>query len=116
MGSAIRAIASLFEQVWILVAPSGWEVPQSSGQVKVIPEQAVGEGRIDICIQYFGPVKQIIGIEVKTAEDSIEPGQLQRYWSGFKAEFQDFAIQLAYLTPFKQGKGRDLGGLTPQRC
>ena len=32
---------SLFDQIWALVAPSDWESPESSAQVRVITEQGV---------------------------------------------------------------------------
>ena len=93
---------SLFNQVWKLVTPPEWEIPKSSDQVKVIPEQRLEEGRIDICIQSFLPQHRVIGMEIKTVEESVESGQLERYRAGLKTQFQDFAIQVAYITPFNR--------------
>lgn len=101
---------SLFDQVWTLVAPPDWKIPESSDQVRVIPEQVVEGGRIDVCIQSLRPPPLIVGIEIKTAEESIEPGQLERYHVGLKSKFRAFDIQVAYLTPFNRehaGVGAD---------
>ena len=59
-------------------------------------------GRVDICIQSFVPQNRVVGIEVKTVEESVEPGQLERYRAGLKAKFRDFTIQIAYITPFNR--------------
>ena len=81
---SLKGNRSLFDQVWTLVAPSGWEIPERSDQVRVIPEQGVEGGRVDICIHCFAPQDRVIGIEIKTVEDSSEPGQLERYRAGLK--------------------------------
>ena len=57
---------------------------------------------MDICIQSFVPQNRVVGIEVKTVEESVEPGQVERYRAGLKAKFRDFTIQIAYITPFNR--------------
>lgn len=107
---SLKGDRSLFEQVWTLVAPSGWEIPERSHQVRVIPEQGVEGGRLDICIHCFTPQDRVVGIEIKTVEDSTEPGQLERYRAGLKKKFPESEIQIAYLTPFNKehaGNGAD---------
>ena len=37
---------SLFDQVWTLVAPPDWQIPESADQVRVIPEQGVEGGSV----------------------------------------------------------------------
>ena len=96
---------SLFEQVWRLVAPCDWEIPESSDQVKVMSEQRIEGGRVDICMQCLTPQRRVVGIEVKTVEESTEPGQLERYRAGLAAKFRDCAIQVAYITPFNEDAG-----------
>ena len=65
---------------------------------------------MDICIHCFAPQDRVVGIEIKTVEDSTEPGQLERYRAGLKKKFRGSKIQIAYLTPFNKehaGKGAD---------
>ena len=104
---SLAGYRSLFDQVWTLVAPPDWEIPESADQVRVIPEQAVEGGRIDICIESLSPQPRIVGIEIKTVEESNEPGQLERYLNGLSSKFPGHDIQIAYLTPFN----RNLAGV-----
>ena len=97
---------ALFDGVWRLVTP-GWDLPEDSEDVEVSSEKALDNGRIDILIRSSSPCDRVIGIEVKTVEDSTEQGQLSRYLSGLKSRFKDSEVQLAYLTPFNIDKGGD---------
>lgn len=101
---------SLFDGVWKLVAPSGWETPGRLEQVRVIAEQRVEGGQVDLCFHCPEPESRVVGIEVKTVEESAESGQLKRYYDGLKKEFRNSKVQMAYLTPFNRdraGEGAD---------
>lgn len=99
---SITGDRSLFEQLWRLVAPCDWEIPELPDHVKIITEQPVETGRIDICIRCSTPEHRVVGIEVKTVEESTESGQLERYRAGLQAKFQDCAVQIAYITPINE--------------
>ena len=88
---------SLFDKVWSLFAPDDWQVPV---EAYIETEVSIEGGRGDICLLTDEPSKRVIGIEVKTIDDSTEPNQLSRYYSGLKKRFTNADIQLAYLTPF----------------
>ena len=91
---------SLFNAVWRLVAPEVWEAPE---RADINAEEFVpGQGRVDIAIRCEGPERRIVGIEVKTADSSVEPGQLERYWNGLAGKFPQHAVVIAYLTPFNR--------------
>ena len=95
--ASLNGRRSLFDGVWRLAAPQSWEIPDCA---EVSVEKVAGSGRIDICIQSDHPVKRIIGIEVKTLDDSAEFEQLERYRKGLQREFSEYCIQVSYLTPF----------------
>ena len=97
----------LFNGVWDLVTPADWDLPELSKDVKVSTEVDLDGGRIDILIHSSAPHDRVVGIEVKTAEDSTEQGQLTRYLSGLEGKFPGSQIQVAYLTPFNRKEGGD---------
>ncbi|MCY4530433.1 MAG: hypothetical protein OXD46_15565 [Chloroflexi bacterium] len=90
---------SLFDGVWRLATPDGWAPPDCA---EISTEEAAGEGRVDICIRSDHPVKRIVGIEVKTKEESAESGQLEKYFLGLRAAYQDHCVSVSYLTPFNE--------------
>ena len=90
---------SLFDEVWILIAPDDWQVPV---EALIETEVSIEGGRVDICLLTNEPSKRVIGIEVKIVDDSTEPDQLSRYYSGLKKKFTDDDVQLVYLTPFNE--------------
>ena len=90
----------LFNAVWRLAAPEVWEAPV---RADINAEEFVpGQGRIDIAIRCDSPERRMVGIEVKTTDSSVEPGQLARYWNGLSEKFPEHAIVIAYLTPFNR--------------
>lgn len=98
---------SLFDGVWALVAPEGWEKPEFADMVEVSCEAAVEGGRVDILICCKSPGDRVVGIEVKTVEDSTEQGQLNRYRTGLEKKFPCSQVQVAYLTPFNKKRAGD---------
>ena len=97
---------SLFDGVWSLAAPKGWEPPDCA---QISTEETTGGGRrIDILIRSDHPVKRILGIEIKTQDDSVELGQLEKYLSGLKETYQEYCVKVSYLTPFNKCRA---GGL-----
>ena len=108
LDASIRGDRSLFDAVWRLAAPSGWELPS---RPKVRAELHTGEGRrIDICIvDEAGPKKRVLGIEVKTSSASAQSGQLEDYYRGLTTEFPEADIAVAYLTPFNRRRAGNSG-------
>ena len=100
---------SLFEAVWNLAAPEGWEVPL---RPKLSAEKKLEDGRrIDVCIESHDPPKRVLGIEVKTTDDSAEHGQLEQYLDDLKRKYPDYDVRVSYLTPFNEqqlGDGTEL--------
>ena len=99
---------TLFNRVWDLVTPAGWDSPELSKlskDVEVLSEVDLDGGRIDILIHSSAPHDRVVGIEVKIVEDSTEQGQLTRYLSGLESKFPGSQIQVAYLTPFNAREG-----------
>ena len=92
---------SLFDEVWKLIAPPDWDVPTYP---EITPEYELDKGRIDIVIQSKneGESGRVVGIEVKTNEESVESGQLEKYREGLANTFPDADLAMAYLTPFNR--------------
>ena len=101
---------SLFDGVWRLATPKGWEPPDCA---EISTEETAGEGRIDICIRSDHPVKRIVGIEVKTNDKSVESGQLEKYSDGLHKAFPEHCVQVSYLTPFNSCRAGDLADKLP---
>ena len=102
---------SLFEAVWGLVAPSTWGVPE---RPRITTEFRLrnGAGRIDAAICSDDQHNRIVGIEVKTVEESTTDGQLAKYLGGLREEqYSEEAIAMAYLTPFNRERAVELGGV-----
>ena len=101
LGAALRTSLkgdrSLFEDVWERCAPDGWFCPRDA---KVETEHGwEGHRRIDILIrdQKTGCV---IGIEVKTRDESVEKKQLEAYRRKLCKEFGEEKVAIVFLTPF----------------
>ena len=97
--ASLRADRSLFDGLWCLATPEGWELPDCA---EISTEEAAGEGRIDICIKSDHPVKRIVGIEVKTVDESADFEQLKEYLCGLGNKYSEHCIQISYLTPFNR--------------
>ena len=96
---------SLFNAVWQMTAPDGWNTPEEAeiNAEEVMPEK----GRIDISIKCDSPEHRIVGIEVKTTDSSVISGQLIRYHEGLVERFPQHAVAIAYLTPFNRKRAAD---------
>lgn len=105
---SIREDGSLFEQVWRLIAPSGWGVPKDP---KILPEFVLSTGSIDILIRTGDRHERIVGIEVKTKEGSATEGQLKRYQEALDAKFPKAEIAMTYLTPFNRERAEQMGAI-----
>ena len=101
---------SLFDAVWQLVAPPGWEIPTHA---VVSSEERVERGSVDICVYCASPQERVVGIEVKTVDASATPGQLERYREGLARKHPGAAVQIAYLTPFNRQRAGDAAGSRP---
>ena len=100
----------LFDAVWRLTVPDGWQVPQ---EAKVCAELPAGDGRrIDIAIKCASPASRIVGIEVKTTDSSATAGQLEKYYDGLSKEHGG-QIAIAYLTPFNRQRAGDKADALP---
>ena len=100
-----RGDRAIFEQVWRKVAPREWKAPRHpevSAEFRLGKEKY--EGSVDIVIRSGDDTKRVVGIEVKTREESTEEGQLERYYLGLKDKLgcrkEDLAF--AFLTPFNR--------------
>lgn len=98
---------SLFEKIWKLIAPSGWKVPK---RPEILSEFDLSTGTIDILIRTGGSHERILGIEVKTKEESATEGQLKRYQEALDAKFPKAEIGMTYLTPFNGARAEQVGG------
>ena len=103
---------SLFDAVWRIVTPKGWDVPKKA--IVVAEEDVSGQGRIDILIKCDSPERRVVGIEVKTTGSSATEGQLQRYHKGLTEKFSDHhEVAIAYLTPFNRQWAGDQADALP---
>lgn len=99
----------LFDAVWRLTAPDGWEVPEAAS---VCAEKKAGEGRIDVFVKSEFPERRIVGIEVKTTDSSATAGQLKNYHEGLTDEHGG-QVAIAYLTPFNRQRAADKADALP---
>ena len=104
---SLKADRSFFEKVWKLIAPSGWEVPKHP---EILTEDPLSTGSIDILIRTGEQRERIVGIEVKTKEESATEGQLKRYRDGLDAKYPEADLAMAYLTPFNKERAEQEGG------
>lgn len=108
LAAALRDSSSedrdLFKQVWELVAPCEWDAPECP---KISTEVDLGEaGSIDIVICSDDQRNHVVGIEVKTREESTTKGQLERYLCGLRTKYWKADIAIAYLTPFNRKRAK----------
>ena len=106
LGASLREDRSLFNAVWERIAPKGWDTPD---EAHVKAEEPVGQGRrIDICI--CDKARQhVVGIEIKTSDDSVTSNQLHTYLKGLRAkdEYANYDIAIGYITPFNRQRAGD---------
>lgn len=107
LADSLNGDRSLFDSVWRLAAPPGWEVPEHA---EVRPEEQVERGAVDICIRTDSPNALVIGIEVKTLDASATHGQLEKYHDGLVNNYPGAAIQITYLTPFNRKRAGEMAG------
>ena len=50
---------------------------------------------------------------MKTKEESVESGQLEKYYCGLREAYQDHFVQVSYLTPFNECRAGDLADKLP---
>lgn len=101
---------SLFNEIWKLVAPCGWEVPDDP-EIKSEDRDAESGRRIDITIR-DKPRSRVVGIEVKTSDSSAKAGQLEGYQQDLESNERNAGseIAIAYLTPFNPVRAGDKAG------
>ena len=107
LAESLSGDRSLFEAVWKISAPPGWEIPDHA---YITAEEVVEQGKPDICVRCVEPKNRILGIEVKTVDASAHSGQLEKYLDGLKKKYPQFEIQIAYLTPFNRERAGDTAG------
>ncbi len=103
LDASLKGDRSLFDAVWKLIAPSDWDAPDDP---EVEPEDPLESGRIDISI-IDKSKSRVVGVEVKTEDDSASMGQLKKYQQGLKVKYGDSDIAIAYLTPFNRKHAGD---------
>ena len=89
---------SLFDNVWLLMAPNHWSVPEVGSVETEKPLQ--GGRRIDILIR-DSTNDRAVGVEIKIVDGSAQEQQLVQYWRDLQCEDRPQSTALAYLTPFK---------------
>ena len=105
---SLQGDRSLFEGVWRLAAPEGWEPPT---EAEITAEEPLGDGlQIDICMRCESPQRRVVGIEVKTVDASAKTGQLETYQASFARKFPYYDGQIAYLTPFNRERSGEAAG------
>ena len=104
---SLKADRSFFEKVWKLFAPSAWEVPKHP---EILSEDVLCTGSIDIVIRSRERRERIVGIEIKTREESATIGQLKRYRDGLDAKYPKADLTIIYLTPFNKKRADLVGG------
>ena len=97
---------SLFEQTWTLCTPSDWITPTHA---HIVAEKVLeGDRRIDIVI-FDEDRSRVLGIEVKTTEDSVESGQLESYFRLLQDEYPDKDVTIGFVTPFNELSVKEVG-------
>ncbi len=106
--ASLNGDRSLFDEVWKLVAPSCWGVPDDP---EIKPEERDTESgrRIDITIR-DKTRSRIVGIEVKTSDASAEADQLRKYEQDLRSNNTGSKVAIAYLTPFSRERAGDKAG------
>lgn len=90
---------SLFDNVWRLIAPDDWSIPEDAHVEAEKPLK--GGRRIDMLV-HDRARDRAVGIEVKTVDASAQVKQLGQYWRDlYDLPERPQSIALAYLTPFK---------------
>ena len=101
LADAMKYSPMLSGAVWKLATPN-WPIPEN---IKVRSEVSLDKlGRIDIVME-DELNKRIVGIEVKTMDQSGKFGQLERYRDGLENPERELAI--VYLTPFNRKRAGD---------
>ena len=110
LGSSLSGDRSLFDGVWKLATPDGWNIPKDAEVMAEVSLESGGRtGRIDICI-LDKPNLRCLGIEVKTSNASAMEGQLEFYAEGLGAKYPDYKLAMAYLTPFNRARAGEMPG------
>lgn len=106
LSSSIKRDKTLFEKVWTLCAPPDWN-PRTNAHI--FAEDILGEGRrIDITIVDESSAR-VLGIEVKTTDRSVKPGQLETYYGLLNNKYPSKQVSIAFLTPFNEGSVKEIG-------
>ena len=63
-------------------------------------------GSIDIVICSDDQPNRVVGIEVKTKEESTTEGQLEKYLCGLQEKYPKADIAITYLTPFNKNRAK----------
>ncbi len=103
LGAALRTSLngdrSLFDGLWKACAPEDWDCPEEAW---VETEHGWSDARrIDILIGNAA-FKQVIGIEVKTKDGSVQPEQLDAYRRNLWDEYGEDNVAIVFLTPFNK--------------
>ena len=97
---------SLIEQTWTLSSPPDWKPPTKA---RIVAEEILeGNRRIDIAI-FDEVLSRVLGIEVKTTDESVEPGQLERYYRLLQEKYPSKDVTVVFLTPFNEGSVIEVG-------
>ena len=101
LADSIERDESLFSEFWSLIAPPMWTEPVNP---EIHSPFTIDTGVIDVLIRVNDTRERVVGIEIKVAGGSTEPGQLEKYRVGLEARFPDAELAIAYLTPFNRDR------------
>lgn len=100
LAACLRESPELLEKFWLLSTESteDWLPPEGMTGVQVGEEHALGDGkRVDIVLMASD---RLVAVETKTADSSVESGQLDEYMNCLEKQHPDKRIWMVYLTPF----------------
>ena len=105
LSSSFEKDRTLFEKVWTLSSPPDWKPPT---EARIVVEEILeGNKRIDIAI-FDEALSRILGIEVKTTDESVEPEQLETYYRLLQRQYPSKEVAVVFVTPFNEGSVKDI--------
>ena len=100
LASCLKESKELLGKFWALATAGDKKWPVPSTNTKVVEEDILDDGkRIDIVVRASSP-NLLIGVEAKTADSSVKPGQLAAYLERLEVKYPNHNIWMTYLTPF----------------
>lgn len=97
---AIEENQQLLDQFWAFATKGNLDWVKRSKNIKIEKEHVLADRkRVDIVLQ-DDLLQQLVAVEAKTTDSSVEDGQLDGYLKLLQEEFPGYRIWIIYLTPF----------------